>query len=177
MRSFAQDLCRQAAFLAFGLGVVLSSPARADPFDEGLAAYVRADYATAMRHWLPLAEAGNADAQHNVGLLYENGQGAEREYVRAAHFYRRAAAQGHADAQLNLAKLYESGAGVAQDPVLAYVWFSASANISLNGMLWSGMAAMTSRDALVARLSAEQLRVARDLLRRCEDTNFIACGD
>jgi len=35
----------------------------------GAAAYNRADYATAMRLWLPLAEGGNADAQTMLGTI------------------------------------------------------------------------------------------------------------
>ena len=159
------------------LCTLFTTVACAAAFDDGLAAFVRADYATAIRHWEPLAEAGNADAQYNLGSMYENGQGAARDYTAAVRFYRRAAAQGHPDAQYNLAKLYESGNGVTQDSVRAYVWFAVSANISLNGMLWSGIAALTSRDVLAARLPPDQLVVARALVRRCEDTNFTACGD
>ncbi len=159
------------------LCTLFTTVACAAAFDDGLAAFVRADYATAIRHWEPLAEAGNADAQYNLGSMYENGQGAARDYTAAVRFYRRAAAQGHPDAQFNLAKLYEGGNGVPQDSVRAYVWFAVSANISLNGMLWSGIAALTSRDVLAARLPPDQLVVARALVRRCEDTNFTACGD
>src|SRR5215468_12315215 len=43
---------------------------RKDPlssYEDGAAAYNRADYATARRLWLPLAEAGNAEAQTMLG--------------------------------------------------------------------------------------------------------------
>lgn len=45
------------------LCTLFTTVACAAAFDDGLAAFVRADYATAIRHWEPLAEAGNADAQ------------------------------------------------------------------------------------------------------------------
>jgi TPR repeat protein len=35
-------------------------------FDEGLAAYERGDYATAVEEWLPIAEQGHASAQVNL---------------------------------------------------------------------------------------------------------------
>jgi hypothetical protein len=42
-------------------------------FQEGWDAYTKKDYATALREWKPLAEQGNADAQHNLGFMYEKG--------------------------------------------------------------------------------------------------------
>ncbi len=54
--------------------VVLAAPAWAG-FDDGMAAYDRGDYETALREFRPLAEQGNALAQHNLGVMYDNGQG------------------------------------------------------------------------------------------------------
>ena len=39
-------------------------------FDEGMAAAKRGDYATALREWRPLADQGEARAQHNLGVMY-----------------------------------------------------------------------------------------------------------
>ena len=39
-------------------------------YEDGAAAYNEGDYATAKRLWLPLAEAGNADAQTMLGIIY-----------------------------------------------------------------------------------------------------------
>ena len=44
-------------------------------FRVGAAAFQRDDYATAYREWRPLAEAGNADAQTFLGVLYAYGKG------------------------------------------------------------------------------------------------------
>jgi len=62
------------AILALVLTLALASPAGAD-FKAGLDAYARDDYATALREWTPLAEAGDAFAQYNLALLHENGLG------------------------------------------------------------------------------------------------------
>ena len=43
--------------------------AQQDRFESGLASKDRGHYATAMRAWLPMAEAGNAEAQNNVGYI------------------------------------------------------------------------------------------------------------
>jgi len=44
-------------------------------FDEGLAAYNRDDYDTALQIWRRLAEKGDTRAQHKLGLMYAKGQG------------------------------------------------------------------------------------------------------
>ncbi len=46
---------------------LLATPAWAG-FAEGVAAYERGDYATALREWRPLAEQGDAEAQYNLGV-------------------------------------------------------------------------------------------------------------
>ncbi len=59
------------AALYAGLMLGLTAPAWAG-FDEGQVAFIRGDYATAVREWRPLAEKGNANAQSNLGFMYEN---------------------------------------------------------------------------------------------------------
>ena len=59
------------AFLAaFVAAVVAISPAGAGPFEEGVAAYERGDYATALRLIQPLAIQGGAAAQFNLGIMH-----------------------------------------------------------------------------------------------------------
>ena len=62
--------CLEARGWRLGKQQPLASPARAG-FDEGVAAYNRGDYAAALREFLPLAQQGNADAQTNLGVMYD----------------------------------------------------------------------------------------------------------
>jgi uncharacterized protein len=97
-------------------------------YEDGAAAYDRADYATAMRLWLPLAEGGNGDAQTMLGIIYEEGQGVSQDHTAALTWYRRAADQGHPDAQFYLAYMHELGKGVPIDPAAAANWLSKAAD-------------------------------------------------
>ena len=63
-------------------------------FQKGLTAYESGDYATALREFEPLAEQGVADAQYNLGFMYDNGQGVRRNHKTAVKWYRLAAEQG-----------------------------------------------------------------------------------
>jgi len=96
-------------------------------FEDGMAAYQRGDYATAMALWRPLAEQGDAKGQNGLGLLYAGGRGVPRNEAEAVKWHRKAAEQSAADAQVNLAVMYAQGLGVSQDFVQAYKWFKISA--------------------------------------------------
>jgi TPR repeat protein len=94
---------------------------------EGVAALDRGDYGTAYLEFKPLAEQGDAIAQHNLGLMYEKGWGIPKNYREAAKWYRKAALQGDAKAQFNLGVMYGNGQGVPRDYVQAYMWISLAA--------------------------------------------------
>ncbi len=66
------------AALCAGFTLGLTAPAGAG-LKEGFAAYHRGDYATAIREWRPLAKQGVADAQYNLGIMYDHGEGVPQE--------------------------------------------------------------------------------------------------
>ena len=104
------------------LTLLVGNPASSADFQKGVDAAQSGDYATALREWTPLAEQGDADAQHNLGLLYDNGEGVPQNYKTAVKWYRLAAEQGNAFAQSNLGVMYSIGQGVIQDNVYAHMW-------------------------------------------------------
>jgi TPR repeat protein len=144
--------------IALVLSIVgLAAPAWAD-FEAGMDAYDRGDYATALHEWRPLAEQGNADAQNNLGAMYDDGHGVPQDYGQARLWYEKAAAQGYANAQSNLAVLYDDGDGVPQDFVQAHKWYSlAAANGHEN--------AATARDGLSRMMTPAQIDKAQRLAR------------
>jgi len=82
----------------FGVVLLLALPAYGQDFQKGFDAYNNGDYATALREWRPLAEQGLADAQSNLGWMYEYGEGVPKDYVQAYMWLNLAAAQGEEDA-------------------------------------------------------------------------------
>jgi len=69
-----------------------------------------------------LAEQGDAQAQYNLGVMYDNGKGIPQDYIKAVQWYTEAAKQGDAGAQLFLGVMYYSGKGVPQDYKEAIKW-------------------------------------------------------
>ena len=116
-------LCLPALRALLGAAVLLARVACAGPLEDGLAAYQRGDYATAYQLLSPLAEQGQAAAQFDLGLLFENGLGVAQDQAAAARWYMKAAEQGHAEAQYNVALLYEKGSGLPLDLDKARYWY------------------------------------------------------
>jgi TPR repeat protein len=100
----------------------------AGPFEDAAAAYGRGDYATALRLFRALAEQGYAQAQYNLGFMYEDGKGVPQNYAEAVKWYRLAAGQGYAQAQNNLGVLYEDGHGVPKNDAEAVKWWRLAAD-------------------------------------------------
>ena len=101
---------------------------------KGLDAYDANDYITAFTTWTPLAEAGYADAQFNLGWLYGFGRGVDEDDAEELKWYRRAiegfrlrAEAGDAEAQNNLGRMYENGWGVEDDDAEAIKWYRLAA--------------------------------------------------
>ena len=65
------------------------------------------DYAEAVKWYRLAAEQGDAVAQYNLGVMYDNGQGVPQDYAEAVKWYRLAAEQGYAHAQRNLGVMYD----------------------------------------------------------------------
>lgn len=83
--------------------------------EEGQGAFNGGHYREALRLWRPLAEAGVAAAQYNLGFLYESGWGVPRDYREAAKWYELAADQGNAKAEFNLGLMRIDGSGVTKN--------------------------------------------------------------
>lgn len=77
--------------------VAMSAPAWAD-VKTGVDAWAKGDYFTATKEWRPLAIAGDADAQFNLGQAYKLGRGVPLDPALAESWFRKAAVQGHAQA-------------------------------------------------------------------------------
>jgi TPR repeat protein len=110
--------------ITFALGLHASAHAG---FTEGASAYNARNYALALKEVTPLAKAGNADAQHLLGLMYYMGRGVARDYKQAFAWHHKAALQGKADAQYVIGAMFYTGNAVPQDQKQAVYWFRMAA--------------------------------------------------
>jgi uncharacterized protein len=195
-RRFRFGLLIGAAMLAVGC----DNPSIRD----AMTAYQKGDYATAVSLFQPLAEDGDAAAQVDLGLMYNNGQGVTRDYEQAVKWYRLAAEQGNADGQVALGTMYDNGHGVAQDDKEAVKWYRLAAqqgvvvaqyNLGVmhkNGRgvpqdtkrayMWFNFAAAKGqegasekRDEAAEKLTPAEIAQAGELARKCEESGFKNC--
>ena len=103
------------------------------------------------------AELGDANAQFNLGVMYDNGLGVPKDYTEAVKWYSKAAEQGAVDSQFNLGVMYDTGKGVTEDDVVAYMFFNLAAA--------NGGAGEARRNALKKRMTKEQIAEGQKLTR------------
>jgi TPR repeat protein len=131
MNPACSPLIAAAALLA-----VWAVPATAS-YEAGIDAYYAEDFEAAYDELAPLAEQGSADAQYRLGLMFENGQGVEKDHQKAAELLRLAAVQAHTDAQFALGIKYMEGMGVPFSPIDAHYWIRQAANRgNLHALQW-----------------------------------------
>ncbi len=193
-----------ALVLGLSLLVARGGVGSAQDFNKGLEAAQKGDFATALREWRPLAEQGDADAQYNLGVMYDKGDGVTQNHKEAVKWYRKSADQGNASAQYNLALMYENGKGVTQDYKEAVKWYRKSAeqgnanaqnNLGLryyNGQgvlqdnvyahMWLNIAAsngnanaVKGRDIIAKKMTAADISKAQALARECVKKNYKGC--
>jgi hypothetical protein len=109
--------------LVFACGLPAWGQTRDANIDEAIAAFNHKDYATALKQFRALAAKGDANAQFDLGMMYQNGDGVTAEDKEAFGWFRKAAEQGVAQAQAQLGVMYYSGEGVGQSDAQAAAWF------------------------------------------------------
>jgi TPR repeat protein len=78
-------------------------------------------------HTQRLAQKGDAGAQYNLGLMYDQGYGVSPDARKAAAWFEKAAEKGEANAQYRLGSLYYRGQGVTRDWTRAAQWYKKAA--------------------------------------------------
>lgn len=103
-------------------GLLFPASARAD-VKAGVDAWTQGDYDKAIGQWRPLANAGDADAQFNIGQAYKLGRGVPKDIPLALEWFRKAAEHGHLRASDNYGLLlFQAG---RRDEALPYLRKSA----------------------------------------------------
>ena len=138
------------------------APAQAD-FESGMAAFENEEFEEAARLWRPVALEGHAEAQLNMGMLHETGQGVDRNLPEAVEWYRKAADRGVGTAQFDLGGMYFLAKGVEEDLVEAYKWLSLAAMNEIDE-------ADTAFYLCIDRMSAEEIALAQS---RTEEWNLV----
>jgi len=190
--------------LSLVVALMCTGPAQAGDFEDGMAAYERQDYRTALAKWRRAAQQGDLSAHVVIAIMYYEGTGVAQDYKEAARWYKLAAQQGDHFAQFNLGSMYEKGQGLAQDYKeavrlyrLAAKQNSNRAQVNLGTMyylgtgvlqdyarahMWFNIAAADgasegakNRDVVAGKMTAQQVEQAQRMARECMNSNFKNC--
>jgi len=139
--------------------LVCSLAVAAQSYEEGRGAYINGDYERAFKILLPLASAGDAEAQkmlkslawyirsaeqgqaavqYQLGAKYFRGDGVEKDHKEATRWWKMAANGGQIDAQFNLGLLYFRGLSIEQDDEKAIQLFKQAARQGHSSSPWGG---------------------------------------
>lgn len=113
------------------------------------------NFQKAVKSYENAANAGDSNAQLELGYLYFTGRGVEQDFPRAFKWFREAALKNYNMAQYNMGIMWYTGSGTDRsDLARAYAWLSiAAAN--------SYPQAAAARDYLKSTLSREELERAQ----------------
>lgn len=145
-----------ASGIAFGLLLCLATAACQDYRADK--AYQHGDYTKTVTELRDLAERGEARAQYDLGLLYDQGQGVRQNYKEAMRWYYLAAEQGETRAQYNLGLMYVNGQGGPQNYPEAYFWINLAAT-------QGSQHAVEARNYLAEKMTPDQMAEAERLAR------------
>jgi len=96
-------------------------------YSLGVKAYTEGEFRRAFDAWSLGAYEGNSEAQYNLGVLYLEGHGVERNIEQAREWFMRAAEKSHVEAQYNLGHMSLSGMGVKKNVQAALLWWKLAA--------------------------------------------------
>jgi TPR repeat protein len=95
--------------------------------ESALISIKNGEYEKAFSQFQLMANKGDADAQHNLAMLYRLGKGVKKNYQLSSDWFRKAADQGVVDAQYYMGHIYDVGEGVSSNKKYAFVWYRKAA--------------------------------------------------
>jgi len=98
-----------------------------EDYEQAVEYNKRGNYAGALKLYLLAADQGHAKAQCNLGMLYSQGLGVDKNDSKAVYWFRKAAMQNNVPAQINLAVMYSNGWGIPQNEAEATKWYKRAA--------------------------------------------------
>jgi len=114
--------------------LLISCNVHAD-FQEAVEAYELGQYKRALKHFVPLAQKGNAKALFNIGFMIEQGKGVPANPKLAIKWYKRAYKLKHNNAPFNIAYIYYNGSGVKINYQKAMEWYKKAAEVGNSAAL------------------------------------------
>jgi TPR repeat protein len=150
---------------------------------KGYAEFKMGHYDNARKIWQALGQRGNAEANFNLGILYEDGLGVSQNLAQALLYYETAAINGSFKAQYRLGLLYFVGKTVPQDNIKAKRWLTQAAaggdrdSIEMLEILSGASSSQRDKEFLraeTAHASSDYIQAANIWQRLADDNDTIS---
>lgn len=86
------------------------------------------DYENAKNVFEEASYQGNANAMHNLGLMYIKADGIEQDYPKALFYFQKAFENKHTNSAYDIGVMYKNGEGVTKDLMKAKEYYLIAAN-------------------------------------------------
>ena len=148
---------RLAALLLFGCCLLSQA---AVTLVVGAQSAAASDLPAAVVWYMEMAKNGDAEAQYNLGTVYETGFGVKPDPAQAVDWYSKAAEQNHPMAQLKLGIMYILGDGARQSTIKGSNWIERSAK---NGNKFAALLykKVLSPDVILNESAEEIIKIMR----------------
>ena len=98
--------------------------------------YEQKDYSNALKHFEIVCEKSSGEAKmlacHNLGVMYDNGEGTLQDYRKSHQYYKTSCDMGYGYACNNLGVLYANGLGTKQNLLMAKELYGKACNLVCN---------------------------------------------
>jgi TPR repeat protein len=195
--------CLRSAWL-LAAACIWAPLANAEDLPTANDAFERGEYVTALELYETLAAQGEAEAQFQLGLMYEQGLGTDVDGQMAQRYYEQAAEQQSPQALDALGTLHLKGEGVIQNFKeslrlfqqaaeqgypraqhnlgIAYADGKGTFRDPVKAHMWFNLAAANgfaeaaaSRERLAASMAQSEITRAQDKAMKCADQDFVGC--
>ena len=115
-----------------------------------------------------MAKEGDSIAQNSLGVLFQKGQGVEKNYFESYKWFKTSAEDGYTPAQVSLGYLYDQGMGIDRNKIKAFMWWKIA---SLHG----DNDAKTLFQILLTEMNENEKLLASTQTDKCLNNNFKNC--
>ncbi|GAA9634557.1 hypothetical protein HpHA98_01140 [Helicobacter pylori] len=122
LENFKKAIFRALCCALIG-GRLMAEPNPEELFNLGMLSYDKQDFSKARKYFEKACDLNDSSGCKNLGVLYENGQGVEKDLIKVAYLYSRACELNNGWGCSFLGVLYYNGDGVKQDSKKAAALF------------------------------------------------------
>ncbi|MEC9346133.1 MAG: tetratricopeptide repeat protein [Pseudomonadota bacterium] len=113
-------MVRKSMMAAATVAMLMMGGSALAGYEEADQLYQKGEFNQALREFVAAGGGGNIEATYRAALMFEAGEGTDKNDETAAKWFQTAARAGHIDAMKKLAQMFIDGRGLPADPVQAW---------------------------------------------------------